>query len=237
MLLALTVERFISVCYPAQARNLCGGKRAYITVAVIPLSTFVLYSPYVLLASVATCVDERGMSIFTKKESTWLTESGWFKAYKWILELVFKLLPVLILVFLNIRIIRTYKALCEKRRRMTNKVSGEQRRQYAEESRLMFLLGGTSTLFFVCMTPMIVLSVTIHDAWTRHYAFEIFRATANVLEVTNFAVTFYIYCLFSKDFRETFLSTLKSAKETSVGASLFGSVSGVKDAVKHPTYP
>ncbi|KAG7159232.1 G-protein coupled receptor [Homarus americanus] len=107
MLLALTVERFISVCYPAQARNLCGTTRAYVTVS----------------------------------------------AYKWLLELAFKLVPALILVYLNVRIIRTYKAVCEKRRKMTNKVSGEQRRQYAEESRLMFLLGGTSTLFFVCMTP------------------------------------------------------------------------------------
>ncbi|KAK7076254.1 hypothetical protein SK128_003076 [Halocaridina rubra] len=113
-------------------------------------------------------------------------------------------------------------------------VSGEQKRQYAEESRLMFLLGGTSTLFFVCMTPMIVLSLTIHKPWRESLPFEIFRATANVLEVTNFACTFYIYCVFSKDFRETFVRTLRSAKENSMGASFFGSVSGLKEAMRPP---
>ncbi|KAK3852083.1 hypothetical protein Pmani_028999, partial [Petrolisthes manimaculis] len=113
-------------------------------------------------------------------------------------------------------------------------VSGEQRRQYAEESRLMFLLGGTSTLFFVCMTPMIVLSLTIHRVWSHSLAFQIFRATANVLEVTNFAVTFYIYCVFSKDFRDTFLKTIRTAKDSSVGASFLGSVSGLREAVKLP---
>lgn len=63
---------------------------------------------------------------------------------------------------------------------------------------------------------------------------QIFRAIANVLEVTNFAVTFYIYCTFSKDFRETFLRTLRSAKENSMGASFLGSVSGLKEAIRPP---
>ncbi|KAK3851150.1 hypothetical protein Pcinc_042176 [Petrolisthes cinctipes] len=233
MLLALTVERFISVCYPAKARNLCGTARAYVTVTVIPLATFILYSPYLFLAHVVTCRTEAGAIVHVKEPTTWLVESVWFRAYKWVLELAFKLVPALILVYLNVRIIRTYKAVCEKRRKMTNK-SGEQRRQYAEESRLMFLLGGTSTLFFVCMTPMIILSLTIHSHWRHTVAFEVFRATANVLEVTNFAVTFYIYCVFSKDFRETFLRTLRSAKENSMGASFLGSVSGLKEAIRPP---
>ena len=60
MLLALTVERFISVCYPAKARNLCGGRRAYVTVCVIPVATFVLNSPYLFLARVVTCRSETG---------------------------------------------------------------------------------------------------------------------------------------------------------------------------------
>jgi len=33
----------------------------------------------------------------------------------------------------------------------------------------------------------------------------VFRATANLLEVTNYSLTFYIYCLFSREFRNTFL--------------------------------
>jgi hypothetical protein len=37
---------------------------------------------------------------------------------------------------------------------------------------------------------------------------QIFRAIANVLEVTNYSLTFYIYCLFSEDFRSTLLRTV-----------------------------
>lgn len=37
---------------------------------------------------------------------------------------------------------------------------------------------------------------------------QVFRATANLLEVTNYSLTFYIYCLFSREFRNTFFGLL-----------------------------
>lgn len=38
---------------------------------------------------------------------------------------------------------------------------------------------------------------------------QVFRALANLLEVTNYSITFYIYCLFSEDFRNTLIRTLQ----------------------------
>ena len=38
---------------------------------------------------------------------------------------------------------------------------------------------------------------------------QVFRAVANILEVTNYSMTFYIYCLFSRDFRATLIQTLQ----------------------------
>lgn len=39
--------------------------------------------------------------------------------------------------------------------------------------------------------------------------FQVFRALANILELLNYSMTFYIYCLFSEDFRNTLLRTMK----------------------------
>ena len=39
--------------------------------------------------------------------------------------------------------------------------------------------------------------------------FQVFRALANLLEVINYSMTFYIYCLFSEDFRNTLIRTLQ----------------------------
>ena len=38
---------------------------------------------------------------------------------------------------------------------------------------------------------------------------QVFRALANLLELLNYSMTFYIYCLFSEDFRNTLLRTMK----------------------------
>ena len=43
---------------------------------------------------------------------------------------------------------------------------------------------------------------------------QVFRALANLLEVTNNCITFYIYCLFSREFRNTFLNLFKGNKQT-----------------------
>ncbi|KAG5870972.1 hypothetical protein JTB14_006699 [Gonioctena quinquepunctata] len=38
---------------------------------------------------------------------------------------------------------------------------------------------------------------------------KVFRAISNLLEITNYSITFYIYCSFSEDFRNTLLRTLR----------------------------
>ncbi|CAL4106647.1 unnamed protein product, partial [Meganyctiphanes norvegica] len=50
----------ITLLPSALARNVCGGKRAYITVTVIPLLTFALYTPYLLIFSVMACLNNEG---------------------------------------------------------------------------------------------------------------------------------------------------------------------------------
>ena len=50
----------VAPAFPPQARALCGARRAYVTVVVLPLATFLLYAPYLFLGSVVPCTDEWG---------------------------------------------------------------------------------------------------------------------------------------------------------------------------------
>lgn len=64
------------------------------------------------------------------------------QVYKVILEIVFKLAPTLLIASLNIRIMIVYRKTCNKRRRMTlSHTKDDDSRKFAEERRLMFLLG------------------------------------------------------------------------------------------------
>ncbi|KAK4873526.1 hypothetical protein RN001_015555 [Aquatica leii] len=211
MLLALTLERYVSVCHPGHARPLLGPPSR--AVALIPLATFLLYLPAVFRSRVTTCtLFPSGSFLYQRQDVPAVVEHPLFKVYTVVLELVFKVIPIILLAVLNLRILLVYRKSCERRRRMTlsRTASGdEDPRKFAEERRLMLLLGSTSILFLVCVSPMVILNVTLSEVNLTRYPYQVFRALANLLEVTNYSITFYIYCMFSEDFRNTLLRTLQ----------------------------
>ncbi|XP_049780407.1 probable G-protein coupled receptor AH9.1 [Schistocerca cancellata] len=212
MLLALTVERYVSVCRPGRARALSGPPR--LPVVLIPLLTFAAYMPTAFRWRLSACSDPSTGGLLYRRVANHLLEGSLlYDVYKVALELVFKVCPTLLLAALNLRIMLVYRRSCERRRRMTLCRSAssdhDDTRHFAEERRLVLLLGSTSILFLVCVSPMVILNVTLSQGNLSRFPYQVFRAVANLLEVTNYSLTFYIYCLFSEDFRATLLRTLR----------------------------
>ncbi|KAJ6638930.1 putative G-protein coupled receptor [Pseudolycoriella hygida] len=211
MLLVLTVERYVSVCHPGIARPVMGPPR--LTVALIPLITFLVYLPSVFRGEILKCVlHSDGTFVYQKKDNEAFLKSIFYSIYKVALEIFFKLVPTVLIAGLNLRIIIVYRRSCAKRRQMTiarNILKDDDPRKFAEERRLILLLGSTSILFLVCVSPMAILHVTLSHENLNSYSYQVFRALANLMELTNYSITFYIYCLFSEDFRNTLFRTLK----------------------------
>ncbi|XP_044766502.1 probable G-protein coupled receptor B0563.6 [Coccinella septempunctata] len=209
MLLALTLERYVSVCHPGRARPILGSPMR--AVLLIPVATCILYLPSAFRSEVRVChLLSQNLTIYQRVE-TELIKHPLYCFYTVVLEVIFKVIPIILLATLNLRILVVYRRSCEKRRRMTlcRTASGEEDpRKFAEERRLVLLLGSTSILFLVCITPMVILNITLSKDNLNKYPYQVFRALANLLEVINYSITFYIYCLFSEDFRNTLLRTL-----------------------------
>lgn len=93
-----------------------------------------------------------------------------------ILEVVFKVAPTFLLAGLNLRIMIVYRRSCDRRRRMTlsRTAAGEEDpRKFAEERRLVLLLGSTSILFLVCVSPMVFLNVTLSEDNLSLYYYQV----------------------------------------------------------------
>lgn len=90
MLLALTVERYVSVCHPGQyTRPLCGPPN--LTVALIPIATFLVYIPSVFRGEITTCLlDAGGPFIYQKRDSTQFLNSVFYQVS--ISERIFRIL-------------------------------------------------------------------------------------------------------------------------------------------------
>lgn len=56
---------------------------------------------------------------------------------------------------------------------------------------------------------MAILHMTLSQENLSSFSYQVFRASANLLELTNYSLTFYIYILFSEDFRATLLRIIR----------------------------
>lgn len=62
MLVSLTLERFVAVCYPEKSRAMQGSKKAYIIIATIPVITLLAHSPHMMRFSMVHCKSPEGKS-------------------------------------------------------------------------------------------------------------------------------------------------------------------------------
>lgn len=108
MLLALTLERYVSVCHPGHARPILGSPiRAVI---LIPILTFILYVPVMFRSYVKVCrFQPEGQVIYQRTENTAYITHPAYSVYKIVLELIFKVVPVILLAALNLRILIVYR--------------------------------------------------------------------------------------------------------------------------------
>lgn len=79
-------------------------------------------------------------------------------------------------------------------------------RRLQEERRLLVLLIGIVVMFFICVTPAAILLILPVADEDFGLGLKLFRAVANLLELTNYALNFYVYVGCSSDFRTTFVS-------------------------------
>ena len=79
--------------------------------------------------------------------------------------------------------------------------------QSPEERMLVLVLISIVILFVCCTTPAALLSIMFSSSLNGDLGFQIFRAVSNNLELVNFALNFYIYCLCSAEIRRAFLLT------------------------------
>ena len=224
MLVALTIERFVAVCHSAWARKNNSSGRAYIAVVFIPVVCLILYAPIMYTSSLTTCQLSPNQSIYQKRDNHLFKSSLCLNIYRYTLEIIFRAVPMCIIVTLNLFIIVKYRKLCNKRRGLTKK--NNNLRYYAEEKRLIVLLAGISSMFVVFVTPVMVNFILIEESLHFSLPFQIYRACSNILEVSNYSMTFYMYFVFSREFRATFLElfSVRSSGEQNLEARTGGAV-------------
>lgn len=142
-------------------------------------------------------------------ENKIVTAHPLWTAYVWLGESLVRFLPGLILATLNMLILIKYHGVVKTRRQMRQgqpnadlQGSGRPNRNLEQERKLLTLLLSIIVLFFITNIPSAVLSIIYDQELESFHSFQVFRAVANLLEMSNFALNFCMYFLCSKEFRK-----------------------------------
>lgn len=118
-------------------------------------------------------------------------------------------MPVIVIFLLNMTMVVQYKQIKEQRRQIMNEKAACKRGGSCSSDPLTRMLLIFSVMFLVCATPSAVLIAINSDDKEGLLGFQIYRAVSNVLEITEYSSSFYIYWLSSKEFRRKVAHVVK----------------------------
>ena len=185
----VSAERFVAICYPLRSASLCTLPRARRCVFIMTITSVI----YCIPRYFEYTVSDEGMLV--------KGPVGEHELYRYVYSatlysLFLFFLPLLLIAFLNIRLVI---ALQRGKRQWRDL----QQRQRKEQSVTIIPLTIVAT-FFLCGTPSLAVNVieAINPLIAATSSYVTFMVVANLLVVINSASNFVIYYLLGRKFRQ-----------------------------------
>ena len=203
--ISVAAERYICVCHPSKAKELCTIPRAKIICSVVFLFMSVLSIPSGFRYRVETIYDVKANVTCPQVVPTSLgTNDAFMIPYSWIQNSLRGIIPVFVLVFMNARIINELRK---------ERVKGK---KFSARNRITLMLIVIIFMFLVCITPDAIMSTFFGKGYVEEdYLVKGVREITDALLAVNSAFNFLLYCSMSQAFRNTFFKIFCPFKETS----------------------
>ncbi|XP_018008573.1 uncharacterized protein LOC108666248 isoform X2 [Hyalella azteca] len=115
IVVGLSIDRFVAVCYPRKYRNLYRHHVATVRIAMSFVVAFIIYIPMMVFHQRVEEA-EGSRDLYLAKDRHDVRNSPLFIAYACLLELCARLAPALMLAYLNSRIIIEFKMISARRK-------------------------------------------------------------------------------------------------------------------------
>nr|KAI8729527.1 putative G-protein coupled receptor [Biomphalaria glabrata] len=200
----LSAERLVAVYFPMKAKVMCGRVMTTTCIILIYLVTAVVFIP-MALKYYGFCKTINNQTIY----GMGLTELGhntvFYLVYGNVLNVLFRLIPILVLILVNILIACAIHKTWSIRRSMSNGSSATY-----EQNRITLMLLMVSLVFLVCILPGAIHSIVnqMYKQYSRQGSqsniYDVMGSVTYFLETVNSSVNFVIYMAFSTKFCRTY---------------------------------
>uniref|UniRef100_A0A7E4VBJ7 G_PROTEIN_RECEP_F1_2 domain-containing protein n=1 Tax=Panagrellus redivivus TaxID=6233 RepID=A0A7E4VBJ7_PANRE len=219
IVVAFNVERYVCVCHPLAAHRFCTSRRSKQAILVSLVVSFACSIQWPLVYKVVGCWDvSRGEAyyIIVMRESGFL--KAYYKAMDYFSLFAFNAAPILLLLFLNCRLIVTLRKVVDQDLRRTSQDSAMEQSSeqtvFAESSAQQRLnanamLFAVVALLFICVGPQA--PARLMYEYYGHYdaTAVVYTCISQQMVFLNAALNFCLYCLVSRRYRGLLRESLR----------------------------
>lgn len=163
IMLGLSVDRFVAVCYPRRYCSISAPRLANTRIGLSLLVPVLLYVPHCFSQEVICNTNGTGWDY---QGAAMASHTSWF-VWQVMVELFHRLAPASLLLFLNIRIIYAFRKLLARRKNITSGKEKEGSGKAQQEQHLVYTLVAIVTTFLLSNLPAAVLAL-IDTAGSAH---------------------------------------------------------------------
>ncbi|KAL3869107.1 hypothetical protein ACJMK2_041832 [Sinanodonta woodiana] len=209
----ISVERLIAVILPLKVKMLVTKRRMLAASIFIYVTTLASISPIAAQYKVGYVYDPK-----LKTEIAYISTSDFYNNNinslkihnEYFLTIVFRYIPMILMVILNVVIAITLGR--GRRWRNTMQLFGRNEQRLKEETRITIMLLVVAVIFLLCLTPGDVLLIAsdvitgFRFLGTQHNIFLVLSDVSLLFEIFNSSVNFVIYMTWNKQFNTIYMN-------------------------------
>ena len=205
MMVLVAGNRYIAVCKPLQAPHLCSKRNVQMQILIMTFLIFIYNIPrffeYRHVMENRTLTDnDNNITVLMEVNHGFASYRLYNILYENVAYCIFVfLLPLVILIFFNVHLVRDLKKAQRSRKAMTSRSS-------MEENNITLVMIVIIIVFIVCQTPASINQILYYVIGNSHSnectSYQKYSDISNLLITMNSAMNFVIYCLFRRQFQQ-----------------------------------
>ncbi|XP_069142004.1 G-protein coupled receptor dmsr-1-like [Argopecten irradians] len=203
---SLAVFRYIFVCHHVVANQLCSLQRAKITIAIVMITTIITCTPNYFLYKVVDMKIVNNGTGYWVMQSDFASNNIYFQPITfWIYGVIIKIAPCVLLVILSACIIYKMNEASKRRQRLLQQSGRHNEEALAEHNRTTMMLVAVVLFFVLTEFPQGILAAIsgLNETFFQN-VYSNLGDIMDLLVLINSAINFILYCIMSKQFRDTF---------------------------------
>lgn len=203
LIIAVTAERFLAVCYPLKAPMVCSRRRAYLIMVGL-LVFLLLFNVHMLwtseLISQTNVCGQVRVHCESSPDFKYLGEEVW----PWMDAFVYSFIPFVVILTLNVLIVR--KVVMSRRHRDAQlcRRSVTMTPPSEKSARMSVMLVTISFAFLVTTLPMnvtVIVNNSVNFQGAGRARMKLGRTITELLMYVNHSINFFLYCATGQKFR------------------------------------